>query len=1246
MVSYFPSVAAFPAPSSSLVSRDPGYQLFPAPFHGAYASYFTQNLGQVKNADIQYYSSGPVDIGFAQGTVLLKLKRPVTPAPPFEDPGRRGASPAPTVEYDPSGVLVRITFDGANPVFPQARGELPFRSNFFLGNDPSEWRTGVRGYREVVYPNLYDGIDLVYRTSDRGLKYEFVVGPGADWTRIALVLDGVRDVSVDASGDLIVATAVGDLRDSGLIGRQDDRAIPCSFFKHSRGIGFRCAGVEQSRGFVIDPLIYSTYLGGTQLDEALALAVDSAGDAFVVGLSSSVDFPTTAGAYDGSYNGSGSDIVVAKLNPLGSALLYSTYLGGSRPDAAYAIAVDALGNAYLGGYTDSDDFPVTLGAYDTSMSGTDAVLVKLDPAGSTLLYSTFLGGFSTEEVRSVAVDTTGAVYAAGITFSPDFPTSLNALDRTCGSDGACDGGAPDAFLTRLNATGDSVDASTFLGGSGDDRGWGVALDPLGYVFLTGSTSSSDFPTTPGAFQRSDPGGSSAFLTRLSPDGSALVASTLLGGSDSERGQQVAIDGGGNAYVAGFTVSPDFPATPGAFDTRCGSDGRCDVGAPDAFIASFNGSAGLRYATFIGGSAFDFGWSIAVDRSGRAVIAGETLSPDFPTTVGAVSRTFQVEDVFLASLDPSGTRLEYGTFLGGRYVDDDGVVALDGSGAAYVVGTTSSPDFPVTPTALDRTPNGGLDLFVAKIGLSAGLPNDPPSLAWTGEANFAMDGLDPESGTTATPFSYRIAYRDSNNDPPTAITVTIERPLGTIWNTLDLSFDSWQGSPFDYTAGATYNVSTLLAPAGTDYWYSFNATDGVAWATGPPTIPVDSPDVLNPPDYVPANPFPSAPVVVGLSIPVTLSIEVRNIGDSLANATTTLAFYNASMPSAPFSRVSLPPILADEATGPFVASWTSPSTPGTFTVTVVADLENSVAEANETNNAYTWTIIVVPGPITILVLGAPNVSAASTYVTSSTPLSFHISDPGGTGIRRTIYRTSLGPWTNFTSSGPFALAGEGPQVLEWHSEDVAGNVEATRTATLVVDDTPPTTEIALTAGSSMRETRFSLTATDTASGVERTEYRIDGGPWVPYTGPVALPEGNHVIGFHSVDRLGNTEPVHTRPVTISSTTVSPAELNWKPLVALVFVVILSLAGERSSRRAPWKGIEGRKGALTAFALTALPFVLLEGATGVVSLVTGFLSIPPVFGIGTAVDSAILVAGLAVAVYRRAGARPRVQGFTDR
>jgi hypothetical protein len=386
-------------------------------------------------------------------------------------------------------------------------------------------------------------------------------------------------------------------------------------------------------------LVYSTYLGGNGSDSGHKIAVDGAGNAYVVGQTFSSNFPTTAGAFQTSFGGGYGDAFLTKLNPTGSALVYSTYLGGTGEDDGSGISVDADGNAYVAGFTQSADFPATAGAFQKTFGGGygDAFVTKLDPTGSALIYSTYLGGADSDAAGNpgLAVDASGSAYVTSETVSTDFPITAGAFQATLS-------GYQNAFVTKLDPTGSALVYSTYLGGSITDWTQAIAVDADGNAYVTGVTTSTDFPTTAGAVQTSFGGGrNDAFVVKLNPAGSALVYSTYLGGSGKEAGSAIAVDTAGNAFVTGRTNSSDFPTTITAFQRSFGGGTRevfgGDLGG-DAIVTKLNadGSA-LVYSTYLGGSENDYGYGIALDAQANpnAYVTGSTSSFwTFPTTAGA------------------------------------------------------------------------------------------------------------------------------------------------------------------------------------------------------------------------------------------------------------------------------------------------------------------------------------------------------------------------------------------------------------------------------------------------------------------------------------------------------------------------------------------------------------------------------------------------------------------------------------
>jgi beta-propeller repeat-containing protein len=651
---------------------------------------FEANQGQT-DPRVQFLSRGPGYTFFLTPTVtVLALRQPAPQAAAQEAKAYQS--------------VLRMQLVGATPA-SSVRGleELPGKANYFLGNDPKQWRTDVPTYARVKYQNVYPGIDVVYYGNQQQLEFDFIVSPGADPGAIRLDVEGADRLEIDAQEDLLLHSGDYTIRlrrpfmyqeTNGL--RQE---VPGRYvLTDAQQVGFTVGAYDGSKPLVIDPtLFYSTYLGGSGRQESYDIAVDSVGNAYVTGFTSSTDFPT-ANPLQGN-NGGGQDAFVTKLNAAGAALVYSTYLGGNGLDIGQGIAVDAAGNAYVTGQTTSSNFPRE-NPFQSSFSGfIDAFVTKLNAAGDALVYSTYLGGGSLDTGQGIAVDSAGNAYVTGFTISPNFPTTPGSIQTAFG-------GNTDAFVTKLNAAGAAPVYSTYLGGSGDDNGTSIALDSSANAYVTGVTNSTDFPTA-NPLQASNGGGQDAFVTKLNAAGAALLSSTYLGGSQGDAANSIALDAAGNAYVTGSTAG-DFP-TASPFQAIYG-------GGTDAFVAKLNlTDNALVYSTYLGGSGLDVGQGIAVDSAGTAYVAGHTNSPNFPTTADGIQTAFGGNtDAFVTKLNAAGSAPVYSTYLGGSGDDKGTRIALDPSANAYVTGFTASTDFLTTPEAFKRTLTGGVEAFVAKI----------------------------------------------------------------------------------------------------------------------------------------------------------------------------------------------------------------------------------------------------------------------------------------------------------------------------------------------------------------------------------------------------------------------------------------------------------------------------------------------------------------------------------------------------
>jgi hypothetical protein len=654
--------------------------------YGRLALSFAANRGQAA-ARFRYLESGPgLSVGLGDGTVMLALTH-------------RAHSAQQTVGLalqTPGGHLGR----------PVASAELPGKANYFLSGDRTRWVRNAVTFAQVSYPHVWPGVGVSFDGHQGVLEYDIHLSAGAEVKRVALAFAGARDIRATAGGGAILTVAGGHLELNAPHASQHGRAVLSRLIVAHGQVRFRLGVYDHRQPLLIDPnLSYATYLGGgTDEDSGEAIAVDGSGDAYVTGYSTGSSFPTTPGAAQTTYGGGGEHAFVTELNPSGSALLYSTYLGGSGDDEGNAIAVDTSGDAYVTGST-SGSFPTTTGAEQTSFDGfgseMDAFVTKLNPSGDTLLYSTYLGSRAHDYGDGIAVDSSGDAYVTGYT-DGSFPTTSGAAQTTYG-------GGDDAFVTELNPGGSALLYSTYLGGRSDDYGFAVALDSSGDAYVTGSTGGS-FPTTTAARQTTYGGDNDAFVTELNPGGSALVYSTYLGGSGDDAGDGIAIDSSGDAYVTGET-SGRFPTTTGAEQTTLS-------GGEDAFVTKLNpGGSALLYSTYLGGSGDNYGFGVAVDSSGDAWVTGQT-DGGFPTTTGAEQTTYghTDSDGFVTQLNPSGSALAYSTYLGGNSFSRGLAIAVDSSGDAYVTGFTENRGFPTTAGAAQTTYDTKSlgDAFVAQV----------------------------------------------------------------------------------------------------------------------------------------------------------------------------------------------------------------------------------------------------------------------------------------------------------------------------------------------------------------------------------------------------------------------------------------------------------------------------------------------------------------------------------------------------
>ncbi|WP_052807314.1 DUF7948 domain-containing protein [Risungbinella massiliensis] len=685
---------------------------------------FIPNKGQ-KEARVQYYTqSKGFQCHFMTNEVLLTFFESSTETPQtnLSEPYLIQQLAQPQMERKIKGITLALRFIHANPqVKIEAREKTDGKVHYLNRKDSGNWQTDLSIYKEVVYRQLWPGVDLVFKGENGKLKYDLIVQPGADLNQIQFAYVGGDEIELDQQGNLQVSTPYGVYQEQKPISYQEvagERKEVNSQFQlvGDRVFGF-ALGTDYDPNFplVIDPTLgYSTLLGGSSDDLAFGIDIDLIGNAYVTGSTLSTNFPFTPGAFDTTYNGNG-DAFVTKLNTLGNALVYSTFIGGSGVDQALAIAVDNFGQAYITGSTNSTDFPFTVGAVDTSPNGGfDAFVTKLNIFGNALVYSTYLGGSGEDVGRGIAVDLFGNAYVTGRTNSTNFPFTPGAFSTT-------NSGGTDAFVTKINPSGSALVYSTYLGGVGGDEARAIAVDQFGNAYVAGITAA-PFPVTPGAFDTTPNGGTDGFVSKLNPSGSALVYSTYLGGNANDSIDGIAVDQAGNAYVTGGTNSNDFPVTEFAYDVVFN-------GFSDAFVTKLNpqGTA-LLYSTYLGGGGTDFGISIAVDAFGHAYVTGTTGSENFPTTPNAFDVTYNGSgDVFIARINTNvlspNDSLVSSSYVGGTGFDTATGIAVNLFGQVFISGATSPSlganpvPFPTTPNAFDRTFNGGgFDAFVLRIQL--------------------------------------------------------------------------------------------------------------------------------------------------------------------------------------------------------------------------------------------------------------------------------------------------------------------------------------------------------------------------------------------------------------------------------------------------------------------------------------------------------------------------------------------------
>jgi hypothetical protein len=912
--------------------------------YGQLPLFFIENEGQVDKR-VKFYEKGSGHSTFftKDGIYLSISSGPKNEA--------TGSNSSPSIPHSRSAHLKLIPLGGNKDPEIVPEGVQKGRGNVFLGNDRAKWKTNIPTYRAAVYKEIYPGVDMKFYGNNRQLEYDIIVKPGADPSKIRLGYEGIKALTVTEKGDLEIG-----LKEGKLIQRK--------------------------------PQIYQE-INGTRVkvDGKFKIKDSKPSPASAYGFE--------VAAYDKRYP--------LIIDP---TLLYSTFVGALGWDTGYGIAVDGSGNAYLTGHTDSPSFPATPGAYDISC-GTDelcngdfdAFVVKLNPGGTGLLYATYIGGSATDAFFGgrIAVDSSGNAYVTGHTNSPDFPTTPGAYDTTCGSDGLCDGGNYDVYISKLDPTGSILLYSSYLAQHAGNYDPAIAVDISGYAYVSwGMTAKIDTNASGAAslVYYSPYGGSEALavdasgnayfpynlgLAKLGPTGSSLLYTVSLGGNSSVRVRGVAADAGGNAYVTGevSTINPDDP--PALFTTPTAFDTSFNGGTRDAFVAKLDPSGAVLYSTYLGGSDDDTGRAIAVDSWGNAYITGYVTSTNYPTTAGSIDTTFNGGfDSFLSMVNPNaaGTAsLRYSAYLGGTNSDFGYAIAV-GASNAYLTGQTGSGNFPTTAGAFDRTLNDPVgdnsDAFVSKIAFpdlvmtaitpNAGTANGGSTLSVTDTVN--------NQGEGSTSVSFRVAYHlstDSIYGNGDDVAITTFRIVSTLAGgalstaTTNLAIPATISEGVYHVCAFADGLNAVVEP---------NENSNTLCSTSTVTVP--------PPDLVMTVVSTTATAVApGKTFPV--SNTVKNQGGSKAGAFTIAFHLSSNTTYGDGDDITLTPTrsvttLAAGASSAATTTVTVPaSTPlGVYHVCAMADSGSTVAESNEGNNSTcTGTTIQVTLPDLVMTAVTPN-----------------------------------------------------------------------------------------------------------------------------------------------------------------------------------------------------------------------------------------------------------------------------------
>jgi len=1001
---------------------------------------FEENQGQTAR-DVRFVSHGTgyeLFLTPQEAVLALHPTRRLDPSPTHRLAHSQALAQRDSRHSEQTAVLRMRLANASKAIKAAGVDPLPGRVDYFLGNDPANWRTNIPSYARVKYADVYPGVDLVFYGNQRRLEYDFIVAPGADPKAIALNLEGARKLRVNSRGDLLVTVAGGQVQlQKPLVYQQirgERREIAGNYaVTGDHRVSFEVAKYDLSEPLIVDPvLIYSTYLGG-ELDDAVtpsAIAVDSLGKAVVTGNTSSLHFPTTAGAFTPSPLASNPNgvVFVTELNPTGTQQVYSSYVGGSGGDSGLGVALDASGRIYVAGQTSSTDFPTTTNALKPgpnagNVNGTSFIF-EIDPtvAGSgSLVYSSYLGGTQgiSEFASGIATDKNGLVYVVGLTASQpgtalaNFPVTASTAFQPTAPTGIASG---TAFLAKLDTTqlgAASLIYSTYFGGNGahaagpgfSDAGFGVAEDSAGNTYVAGTTGSTDFPTTTGtAFQPTVPAGNmggTAFVSRFDTTKAgpaSLLYSTYLGGDAQDFGGAIALGPSNVAYVTGTTNSPLFRTTPGAFQTTGNSNAITFISLVDT---SLTGAASLKYSTFLSGTQTNNAFGIATDPSGNAYVVGATQGSDFPVTKGAFQRApaaLSQGEGFVTKLNPAGAGaadLVYSTYFGGSgnggtFDEVFAIAVVPVSNNAVIAGVTASSaaTFPVVPNpgAFQTALSGPSDAFVAELTLQPTLTVSPLSLTFgpqlLGTPTAAQTVTVSNNTTTAIAFT-GVAI---SGGAPAAANTDFKSPSNTCGTTI--------------AAGASCTISVVFTPSvAAVETANLVITDGDS--TSPQTVSLTGTGT-------------SSALTVA---PLSLAFGSQPVGTATAAQTVTLT--NNSNAAIAFTSAVVSGGAPTAANSDFTTTTTSTTCVGTIAVGTPCTI--SVVFKPSLASAETANLVIMDGdstsPQTVTLSGTGTSTTAPSFTLAASPTTLTVAQ-GTSGT----FKVTVTPAGGFNQAVALACTG--------------------------------------------------------------------------------------------------------------------------------------------------------------------------------------------------------------------------------